>query len=42
VYDPDGYNTAINWRQPVIDWIMAPDSSPVAPIDEAIADLNGE
>lgn len=41
VYDPDGYNTAINWRQPVIDWIMAQDSSPAIPIDEAIAALSG-
>ena len=39
VYDPDGYNTAINWRQPVIDWIMAQDSSPENPIDAAIAEL---
>ncbi|MCA9943434.1 MAG: bifunctional metallophosphatase/5'-nucleotidase [Anaerolineales bacterium] len=40
VYDPDGYNTAINWRQPVIDWIMAQDSSPENPIDAAIDDLS--
>jgi 2',3'-cyclic-nucleotide 2'-phosphodiesterase (5'-nucleotidase family) len=39
IYDPDGYNTAINWRQPVIDWIMAQDSSPENPIDAAIAEL---
>ncbi|MAT98940.1 MAG: hypothetical protein CL608_17490 [Anaerolineaceae bacterium] len=39
VYDPEGYNTAINWRQPVIDWIMAQDSSPENPIDAAIAEL---
>jgi 2',3'-cyclic-nucleotide 2'-phosphodiesterase (5'-nucleotidase family) len=42
VYDPDGYNTAINWRQPVIDWIMAQESSPEAPIDEAFAALVSE
>ncbi|WP_420628399.1 bifunctional metallophosphatase/5'-nucleotidase [Candidatus Leptofilum sp.] len=42
VYDPDGYNTAINWRQPVIDWIMAQASSPDAPIDDAFAALVGE
>lgn len=35
VFDPDGYDTAINWRQPVIDWIMAQDSSPENPIDAA-------
>ncbi len=40
VYDPNGYNTAINWRQPVIDWIMAQSSSPEAPLDEAIATLS--
>ncbi len=41
-YDPNGYNTAISWRQPVIDWIMAQDSSPEAPLDEAIAALSRE
>lgn len=41
VYDPDGYDTAINWRQPVIDWIMAQESSPDAPIDDAFAALVG-
>lgn len=35
VFDPDGYDTAINWRQPIIDWIMAQDSSPENPIDAA-------
>ena len=39
VYDPDGYNTAINWRQPVIDWIIAQDSSLDSPLDETIEDL---
>lgn len=42
VYDPDGYNTAINWRQPVIDWIMAQESSLEVPIDDAFAALVGE
>lgn len=42
VYDPGGYNTSINWRQPVIDWILAQDSSPDRPIDEAIQALVGE
>jgi 2',3'-cyclic-nucleotide 2'-phosphodiesterase (5'-nucleotidase family) len=42
IYDPDGYNTAINWRQPVIDWIMAQESSPDAPMDSAFATLAGE
>jgi 2',3'-cyclic-nucleotide 2'-phosphodiesterase (5'-nucleotidase family) len=35
-YDPDGYNTAIDWRQPVIDWIVAQQSSATSPIDAAI------
>lgn len=39
VYDPDGYNTAINWRQPVIDWVMAQESSADAPIDTAVSAL---
>lgn len=39
VYDPDGYNTAINWRQPIIDWIMAQDSSLETPIDTAFVEL---
>ena len=34
--DPDGYNTAISWRQPVIDWIMAQNSSASAPLDSKI------
>jgi 5'-nucleotidase/UDP-sugar diphosphatase len=38
-YDPDGYNTAIDWRQPVIDWILAQNSNFEQPLDEIIADL---
>lgn len=38
--DPDAYNTAIDWRQPVIDWIIAADSSPASPLDPAIAALS--
>jgi 2',3'-cyclic-nucleotide 2'-phosphodiesterase (5'-nucleotidase family) len=38
-YDPDAYNTAINWRQPVIDWILTQDSSPENPLDAAVDDL---
>jgi 2',3'-cyclic-nucleotide 2'-phosphodiesterase (5'-nucleotidase family) len=38
-YNPRGYNTAIDWRQPVIDWIIAQDSSESAPIDTAINKL---
>lgn len=35
-YDPDAYDTAIDWRQPVIDWIVAQESSIDQPLDEAI------
>jgi 2',3'-cyclic-nucleotide 2'-phosphodiesterase (5'-nucleotidase family) len=38
-FDPEAYNTTINWRQPVIDWIMAQDSSPEKPLDQAIQGL---
>jgi 2',3'-cyclic-nucleotide 2'-phosphodiesterase (5'-nucleotidase family) len=38
-FDPDGYNTAIDWRQPVIDWIKAQNSTPSEPLDEAIRAL---
>ncbi len=37
--DPDAYNTAIDWRQPVIDWMLAQESSPSAPLDAAFAGL---
>ncbi len=39
-YDPNGYNTAINWRQPVIDWIEAQDSTSDNPIDDTIDSLD--
>jgi 5'-nucleotidase / UDP-sugar diphosphatase len=39
-YDPNGYNTAINWRQPVIDWIRAQKSTPAEPLDAAIKALD--
>jgi 2',3'-cyclic-nucleotide 2'-phosphodiesterase (5'-nucleotidase family) len=31
-YDPDAYNTAISWRQPVIDWILSKGSDSNNPI----------
>jgi 5'-nucleotidase/UDP-sugar diphosphatase len=31
--DPDAYNTAIDWRQPVIDWIISLNTSPDNPLD---------
>jgi len=37
--DPNAYNTSIDWRQPVIDWIIAQNSTPERPLDEAIAKL---
>jgi 2',3'-cyclic-nucleotide 2'-phosphodiesterase (5'-nucleotidase family) len=35
-FDPEAYNTAINWRQPVIDWIIAQQSTPENPLDPAV------
>jgi 2',3'-cyclic-nucleotide 2'-phosphodiesterase (5'-nucleotidase family) len=37
--DPNGYNTSIDWRQPVIDWILAQNSTPEQPLDAAIRAL---
>lgn len=37
--DPDGYNTAVDWRQPLIDWAQSIDSSPEMPLDDQIEDL---
>ncbi len=31
--DPDAYNTSIDWRQPVIDWILSLKTSPENPLD---------
>jgi 2',3'-cyclic-nucleotide 2'-phosphodiesterase (5'-nucleotidase family) len=31
--DPDAYNTTIDWRQPVIDWITALGTSPDDPLE---------
>jgi 2',3'-cyclic-nucleotide 2'-phosphodiesterase (5'-nucleotidase family) len=31
-YDPNGYDTAIHYRQPLIDWIIAQESSEAAPL----------
>jgi 5'-nucleotidase/UDP-sugar diphosphatase len=31
--DPDAYNTSIDWRQPVIDWILSLNTSPENPLD---------
>jgi 5'-nucleotidase/UDP-sugar diphosphatase len=34
--DPNGYDTAIIWRQPVIDWLIEQNSSASSPIDSKI------
>jgi 5'-nucleotidase/UDP-sugar diphosphatase len=38
-FDPQAYNTSIDWRQPIIDWMRAQDSSKNHPLDAAIAQL---
>ena len=38
-FDPDAYNTSISWRQPVIDWILAQESTAEIPLDGAILEL---
>jgi 2',3'-cyclic-nucleotide 2'-phosphodiesterase (5'-nucleotidase family) len=38
-FDLYAYNTAISWRQPVIDWIITQGSGPQSPLDEAIKGL---
>ena len=37
--DPEAYNTAIDWRQPVIDWITAQKSTETNPLDAALTEL---
>jgi 5'-nucleotidase/UDP-sugar diphosphatase len=38
-FDPQAYNTSIDWRQPIIDWIKSQNSSPGHPLDTAIKQL---
>jgi 2',3'-cyclic-nucleotide 2'-phosphodiesterase (5'-nucleotidase family) len=38
-FDPDAYNTAIDWRQPVIDWILDQESTQDIPLDPSIKQL---
>ena len=33
-YDPDPYNTSIQYRQPVIDWIKSLNTSAANPLDQ--------
>ena len=37
--DPNAYNTAIDWRQPVIDWIINHESTETNSIDDVLAGL---
>ncbi len=38
-FDPAGYDTAVNWRQPIIDWMITQDPSATSPLDEAIQQI---
>lgn len=40
-FDPEAYNTGIDWRQPLVDWVLAQESDENAPLDGAIAELAG-
>ena len=40
-YDPEGYDTSIPYRQPLIDWIKAQLSDADHPLDAAIEALIG-
>ncbi len=33
VHNPDGYDTGIQWRDPVIEWIIAQETSPERPLE---------
>lgn len=37
VYDPNAYNTSVDWRQPVIDWLLAQELSAERPLESVIA-----
>ena len=38
-FDPEGYDTAIDWRQPIIDWIIEQESTADAGLNAAIESL---
>ena len=38
-YDPDAYETGIDWRQPVIDWIIMQKSNTNSPLENSIDDV---
>jgi 5'-nucleotidase/UDP-sugar diphosphatase len=37
-HDPDGYDTGISWREPVIEWILAQQTSPERPLETVLDD----
>ena len=37
-YDPDAYNTAIDWRQPVIDWLLSLQTTEQDPLENHLDD----
>lgn len=38
-FDPEAYNTGIDWRQPLIDWFLSQESDEDRPLDAAFAEL---
>jgi 2',3'-cyclic-nucleotide 2'-phosphodiesterase (5'-nucleotidase family) len=40
-FDPEAYNTAIDWRQPLVDWVLAQESDENRPLEAAITELVG-
>ena len=37
-HNPDGYDTGIHWREPVIEWIIAQQTSPERPLETFLDD----
>ncbi len=37
-HNPDGYDTGIHWREPVIEWIIAQQTSPEHPLEAVLDD----
>jgi 5'-nucleotidase/UDP-sugar diphosphatase len=38
IHNPDGYDTGIQWREPVIEWIIAQETSPERPLETLLDD----
>ena len=38
VQDPNGYDTGIHWREPVIEWILVQQTSPERPLETLLDD----